>query len=70
MTGNLPIPTYMEAVAANGEMIGDDEKRSDPGNKREKHRILYKRMGRSFHRMLFTRMGRSDFERLYQNKYL
>ena len=49
MTRNIPINLDEDAMAATEDIegIGDAAKRIDPGNKKEKHRMLFTRMGRS-----------------------
>ena len=49
MNNNLAVePEVDDGYASDHvEIVGDDEKRTDPGNKKEKHRILFTRMGRA-----------------------
>ena len=46
---NIPVEPWVDDGYASDhvEIAADDEKRTDPGNKKEKHRLLFSRMGRS-----------------------
>ena len=59
MLRNIPIAHDEDAVAATEDIegIGDVAKRIDPGNKKEKHRMLFTRMGRSDGGRRLSRVG-------------